>query len=261
MMSQTSDHFLSNNSLSSNIAVTSSASLEDSFIDDVTITSSATDYPPNVAISPGSCKSPYCCTSPGFCNFPFHHTKGRLHGTSNGDVTYNGICRTRSDPFPRDQVFVPDSADLEAKEICTESERRLSIPMLAESLHHPETLPQITVHDDFIGTLPAIASLSSSSVSSTESSIFSDPLLVDITGNDVMGLLKSPKLEITEQNCFNKAKNVPTSNTPASLAFSSSIRRSPPPPNVTLNPEKHKRSTLPQGKLSLYEQRLAKLQY
>jgi len=45
--------------------------------DDAIMCTSSADYPPNIAISPGSCKSPFCCTSPGFCNFPYHHHHGR----------------------------------------------------------------------------------------------------------------------------------------------------------------------------------------
>ena len=252
LMSQPSDVLLTKTAFRNNAPATSSVSPDNRFADDVIMSSSGIDYPPNVAISPGSCKSPYCCTSPGFCNFPYHHYKARHFATTGNDVTHDAISRTRSDPFPRDQVFIPDSAETETVDFNNTNNRRQSVPSLHDPLPiiKPDalSLPGITDQDGFMNSFAPITSLSpsSSSLSSSES-IFSDPLLVDVTGNDVMGLMRLPKVEVSESNCFDITANVSATSKTPSISSSSAIRRSPPPPNVTLNPEKHKRSTLPQG--------------
>ena len=234
--------------------MTPSLSLSTEITNDIVVTSATIDYPPNIAITPGSCKSPYFCTSPGFCNFPFHTYKTR-HCNTLGDVTHEAINRTRSDPFPRDQVFIPDFAEPESPEMVS-NPRRLSAPSFNESLSlgKPDvlSLPGVTNHEDFINKHAPITSLSTSvssspSLSSSETSIFTDPLLVDVTGNDVMNLLRSPKIEVIENTCFDLCANDPHSPKTSSLSNARNIRRSPPPPNVTLNPQKHKRSALPQG--------------
>ena len=217
--------------------------------DDVIMSSSGIDYPPNIAISPGSCKSPYCCTSPGFCNFPFHNYKAPSvrSRASSGDPTQDGVARTRSDPFPRDQVFIRDSAEPEAPELPLNS-RRQSVPSLCNHLPVVKSddisLPGVPDHEEFINSFPIMKPSSPTTLSTAESSIFNDPLMVDVTGNDVMGLLKTPKIEIIENDFL-----LPNTETkvikPPIFCSKATIRRSPPPPNVTLNPEKHKRSTLP----------------
>lgn len=247
----TNDVLLSKHVLQPGSPVNSPFSLSNGISTDVAVTSTTKDYPPNIAITPGSCKSPYCCTSPGFCNFPFHNYKNR-HSNTLGDVIHEAVNRTRSDPFPRDQVFIPDFAEPEPPEVASNS-RRLSAPSFNESLSLNKSdvlsLNGMTDQDDFMSTLAPITSLSSSSsssLSSSEASIFTDPLLVDVTGNDVMNLLRSPKMEIIENSCFDLADH--HSPKASSISNSRNIRRSPPPPNVTLNPQKHKRSTLPRGK-------------
>ncbi|CAK8694148.1 unnamed protein product [Clavelina lepadiformis] len=228
-------------------------------VDDVIMSSSGVDYPPNIAISPGSCKSPYCCTSPGFCNFPYHNYKNH-HCVPPSDVTHDVINRTQSDPFPRDQVFVPDSAEPENMDPTTSSGRRLSAPILHDPLPviKPDqiSLPGISDSDDLIDAIAPIASLSSSSsssLSSSASSIFNDSLLADVANSDVIGLLRSPKVESMETaTCFEMTSRDCELMTPKPSLFTGggTIRRSPPPPNVTLNPEKHKRNALPQDPVS-----------
>ena len=226
--------------------------------DDVIMSTSGGDYPPNIAISPGSCKSPYCCTSPGFCNFPFHKFKMSHCATpSSRDVIHDVLSKTKSDPFVREQVFVPDLADPEhIEQLAPAVTRRFSVP----SSHDPFpiikpdqlSLPGISDHDEIIDAIAPMTSLSSSSSSSLSSSVSSiDNLLSDVTNSDVMGLLRSPKMEVIETNSpFEFVhSDVPVIKSPA---FSgSTIRRSPPPPNITLSPDKHKRTSIPQGKLNL----------
>ena len=254
MMSQSSDHLLPKTSFDNNASMTlsSATSTDVRFSNDVTVTSNNIEYPPNVAISPGSCKSPYCCTSPGFCNFPYHNYETKRLVCSTVDISHNAISRTRSDPFPRDLIFVPDTAGQEAVESNLLVSRKLPVPIVSHFLPADSSMAQITTHDDYFSANFSPASLISSQLlSSTESSIFTDPLLVDITGNDVKGLLKPPKLEVPEKLCFNVTLDSVASATASTLTTSRTIRRSPPPPNVTLNPEKHKRNTLPQGKSSI----------
>ena len=226
--------------------------------DDVIMSTSGGDYPPNIAISPGSCKSPYSCTSPGFCNFPFHKFKTPHCATSTSrDITHDVLSKTKSDPFSREQVFVPDSAEPEAMEHPpTNITRRFSVP----ASHDPFpiikadqlSLPGLNDHDDIIDAIAPMTSLSSSSssLSSSTSSIFNDNLLSDVTNNDVMGLLRAPKTEVVEANSPFQLGHSEGHTIKQPTFSGSTIRRSPPPPNVTLSPEKHKRNTIPQGKRS-----------
>ena len=221
-----------------------------SHVSDVGLSSPGNEYPPNIAISPGSCKSPYCCTSPGFCNFPFHSFKTRHCASSTaGDAA----GRTAADPFSRDQVFVPDSADPEEIELSKANvPRRFSVPLLHDPLPiiKPDqlSLPELNNQGSLIDPIAPTTSLSaSSSPTSSTSSIFTDNLLGDVTNNDVMVLLRSPKQEIIEADvCFDKRPCEPSSMKTSSLP-GGKIRRSPPPPNVTLSPGKHLRNVLPPG--------------
>ncbi|XP_078484079.1 transcription factor protein [Ciona intestinalis] len=229
--------------------------------DDVIMSSSGIDYPPNIAISPGSCKSPFCCTSPGYCNFPYHnHSFGRSsHSVSHcgpptnevSPIHHEAVNRSQSDPFQQEQVFVRDSPHDVDSAPTPVFNRRMSAP----TVHDPFpgikadqiSLPGLGEHDDFsevMAPMTSLSSSSSSSLSSSTSSILNENLLADVTGNDVMGLLTSPKLEILENST--SMDFYPTEKTKPTFAGAGPVRRSPPPPNVTLNPDKHKRSTLPQ---------------
>jgi len=193
---------------------------------DIVSSSSTSDFPPNIAISPGSCKSPFCCTSPGYCNFPFHNIENRLQfsSTSTSDVTlsHSMINHNTSDPiFHHGQVFV--------KDIAGESQ---PLPIIK-----PELISQSFDHDELCDVLP-ITSLSSSS--SSTSSILSEHLLHEVHSSDVYSLFSTIKCETNSD-----ILELPPTDIQLNYPLNSEIRRSPPPPNVTLNPEKHRMESLP----------------
>nr|CAB3243422.1 Fli/ERG4 [Phallusia mammillata] len=258
-------NMLSNNIMFGESTPATSSMPDNRTIDDVIMCSSAGDYPPNIAISPGSCKSPFCCTSPGYCNFPYHNHNHRNNSHSSHldvlcstatDLPHDPIQHTPPDPFQAEQVFVPDSADLDEVESHTNGafQRRMSVPSLHEplSIIKPDqiSLPgTLSENDDFPDVLPpmtSLASSSSSSLSSSTSSILGDPLLGDVTSNDVMGLLSLPKIESLETtSAMEIGGETATVTKTSTFSGNGLVRRSPPPPNVTLNPEKHKRSLFP----------------
>uniref|UniRef100_H2YIJ4 PNT domain-containing protein n=1 Tax=Ciona savignyi TaxID=51511 RepID=H2YIJ4_CIOSA len=274
-MDPTESHYLgldlttNSNMLAAEMHTTASTSQKTRNADDVIMSTSGMDYPPNIAISPGSCKSPFCCTSPGFCNFPYHnhtfsltyfiHRNNQLatqcdapRNEISSPIHHDPVNRTQSDPFQQELVFVRDSA----QEIDTTPSftRRMSAPVVHDPfpIIKPDqiSLPGLGENDDFSDVIAPMASLSSpstSSLSSSTSSILNDNLLADVTGTDVIGLLSSPKLEILEHSGamdFYPTEAIPP--TKKTFAGAGPVRRSPPPPNITLNPENHKRSSLPQ---------------
>lgn len=216
--------------------------------DEAILSTSSNDFPPNIAISPGSCKSPYCCTSPGFCNFPFHTFKTRHFSASSAIDRNSG---TNPNLFTRDQVFVPDSAEPEpAEPSVTVTSRRFSVPLLRNPLPLIKadqlSLPELKDHGDLIDSIAPVSSFSpSSSPASSNSSLHNDNL--DVTSGEVMVLLRPPKQEVVETGfCFGSRSC--TSNTiKKQSVMGMKIRRSPPPPNVTLSPDKHLRNNLPPG--------------
>ena len=72
-----------------------------------TPTSSLNDYPPNIAISPGSCKSAFSCTSPGFCNFPSHNLENHLHNSNqcSNDLNFNPISISKPSTADFSQII------------------------------------------------------------------------------------------------------------------------------------------------------------
>ena len=251
-------HFVSDLSTNHKLQIDVTSSQDTRMADDVIMSTSDNSFPPNIAISPGSCKSPYFCTSPGFCNFPFHNYKPRrCVGHSGTDNPHGAVIKTRSDPISRDQVFIRDSAEPgEMDQPETDITRRYSMPAVHDPLPviKPDqlSLPELNDQCDIMDSLVPVKSLSSpstSSLSSSASSIFNDPLLSDVTNHDVIGLLRSPKVETMDTNNCPNDYGVSDKNTVNTSTFKGrgSIRRSPPPPNVTLNPKRHMRSTLPPG--------------
>jgi len=203
-----------------------------------------------------------------FMTSPFAFSNSHLDAMcgSTTDMTHQEpMCQTPPDPFQQEQVFVPDSAELDSVESCANNayNRRLSAPSMHEplsllksdQLSLPGTL-SLPETDDFSDIIPPISSLtstSSSSLSSSTSSILNDPLLVDVTGSDVIGLLSLPKVESLETtNTLEIGNSDPITTKPVTFCGNGAVRRSPPPPNVTLNPEKHKRSMFPAGKTHAY---------
>ena len=224
--------------------------------DDVIMATSGGDYPPNIAISPGSCKSPYCCTSPGFCNFPFHKYKTVHHSVSaTRDVAHDVIEKQKSNLFFNEQVFVPDSAESEQMIRSNDDvTRRFSVPVVHEPFPVIKadqlSIPNFKDQNELIDSIAPISSLSSpaSSLSSSPSSIFNENLLTDPTSNDVLGILRLPKIEVMDTNSPFELGSSDAHSSKTSPTFSGgTIRRSPPPPNVTLIQDKHKCNTLSQG--------------
>lgn len=180
-----------------------------------------------------------------------------MHSTSSNDVSLGHTIRNTSQSDAtlnhQQQVFVPDSAD--------PANCSLPLPIIK-----PEQISEsLTETDDLADVLP-MTSLSSSS--SSTSSILSDCLLPDVAGNDMLGLWATkmnsggriPDNGMTTMDGQNNNNNdLPqhgasvNQHTPKPVHTLSSsnncIRRSPPPPNVTLNPEEYKRNLLPRGKL------------
>ncbi|XP_039248382.2 uncharacterized protein LOC120326204 [Styela clava] len=270
--------------------------------------SSPLEYPPNVAISPGSCKSPYSCTSPGFCNFPYHNHDNVFrssqtcgHGISEppkaqfhrqmseeaarlfslgkeGNTKGAGTTSNSSDSamFSTDQVFVRDSApDSELVETNTthgikieEGSRGVFEIVENERVRHASTHSASSSRDSLYNVYSESINVTGSIAGSSEdfddvspninsASLLNDPMMAGFppssssensgpstsnvsmepmeTGNS----LDSPLLNAGPMQYGNNERGMKSP-----LDFSA-VRRSPPPPNVTLNPEKYKRNSMP----------------
>lgn len=205
------------------------------------------DYPPNIAISPGSCKSAFSCTSPGFCNFPSHNLENHLHNTNqcSNDLNFNPISVSKSSSsdfsqiigfhnkgllFQSEQVFVRDTG---FESFPANSSQSFNCAIGQQAIK-PEYSTQTLNNQDVSDMIPSL----SPSDTSNSPTIDSDKLLSQSSDSFVVK---------SEYHAIQSSYSGSSDTTSSSYSFPSNecARRSPPPPNVTLNPKDHRIKFLP----------------